>query len=70
MASRADYKCDEHGTVLCDLLFDHIPTGHINSRACEVPEPDGDAHEVCTFRRIWGPVSIGAVSGAGGSPSR
>lgn len=66
----ADYRCPEHGTVLEDLMFDHTPPGHINSTACEIPEPDRDAHERCTFNRVWGPVAIGSVKGAGGSPAR
>lgn len=66
----ADYRCDDCGKVV----------------TLELPRPervelycctrDWDAQRDCTdavqstYRRVWSPVSIGAVVGAGGSPSR
>lgn len=64
MPVSADFQCPEHGTYLEDLVFDHTPPSDVRKDSLCV---DG---ETCVFVRKWSPVAIGAVPGAGGSPSR
>lgn len=71
MATAADYRCQDHGTLIEDAVFDGIPPGMLMSKACEIPgdKPDDEPQD-CVFKRVWSPVAIGAVAGAGGSPAR
>lgn len=65
MATAADYRCADHSTLLEDRVFDHTPPPFllIDALCTDDPEP-------CRFDRVWSPVAIGAVQGAGGSPAR
>lgn len=64
---KADYHCNE-----CGRTFEH--------EAPELPQTIERTHDfhpnmkaLCnnkSLTRVWGPVNIGRVEGAGGSPSR
>jgi hypothetical protein len=57
----ADYRCELCGSVV-EVDLGEPPVGVLMMQ-------HGDA---CSGRllRVWGPVAIGSVKGAGGSPSR
>lgn len=61
----ADYRCTD-----CDKVSEHVVTGDELWARCCMPEESMDQYEVSRHVRVWTPVSIGAVSGAGGSPAR
>lgn len=62
MTAMADFRCDSCGrTVEIELRVwdEHRPWCSFDTDVC-----DG------RLRRVWSPVSIGRVDGAGGSPAR
>lgn len=72
MATRADYRCEDCGEVR-EFAFDGTPPPVHTARCCvAMRDRNGVIDDVdhSRFVRKWGPVSIGAVAGAGGSPAR
>lgn len=66
----ADYRCEG---VCGKTVTLELPQDEVVMRYCCEMESDGRGcvdHVQSPFRRVWTTPSIGAVSGAGGSPAR
>ena len=64
---KADYKCPRCERVF-ELEFDSLPDTVERSHETSVNRKMGCFNT--ELKRVWGPVAIGRVKGAGGSPPR
>lgn len=61
----ADYRCTD-----CDAVDTReVTSERFFASCCQGTDAHGDS-VMSELVRVWTPVSIGAVSGAGGSPAR